>query len=71
MSNPETSLDVYMQRLDVICSVVDTALQPGGRATKHDLRLLYDASQRVVNAYHDEVLKKLHVRIAKNAESAG
>lgn len=50
----KTSLDVYMQRLDVLCAVIETALQPGGRATKHDLRLLYSAAQKVVDAYQKE-----------------
>lgn len=50
----ETSLDVYVQRLDVLCSVVETALQPGGRVTKNDLKMLHSAAQKVVTAYLEE-----------------
>lgn len=55
MSNEnQTSLDVYMQRLDVICEVTKFALQPGQRASKNDLRILYNAAQKVVDAYMQE-----------------
>jgi hypothetical protein len=54
MPEPQTSLDVYMQRLDVICEVMKFALQPGQRASKHDLRVLYDAAQKVVDVYQQE-----------------
>lgn len=56
MPEPETSLDVYMQRLDVLCEVVKGALEPGGRATKNDLRILYNAAQKVVDAYLQEMV---------------
>lgn len=54
MPEPTTSLDVYIQRLDVLCAVVETALEPGNRATKHDLKLLHKAAQKVVVAYLEE-----------------
>lgn len=54
MSEPKTSLDVYMQRLDVICEVTKFALEPGQRASKHDLRVIYNAAQKVVDAYMQE-----------------
>lgn len=54
MPEPETSLDVYMQRLDVICEVTKFALQPGQRASKHDLRVICDAAEKVINAYQME-----------------
>lgn len=58
MPEAETSLDVYIQRLDVLCSVVEQALQPGGRATKHDLRLLHSAANKVIDAYLKDRVKK-------------
>lgn len=54
MSEPKTSLDVYMQRLDVLCSVVEKALEPNSRATKRDLRMLYIAAQKVIHSYQEE-----------------
>ena len=47
-------LDIYMQRLDVICEITKFALQPGQRASKTDLRMLYDAAQKVVDAYEKD-----------------
>lgn len=64
MSPTERSLDVYMQRLDVMCSVVDTILQPGGRATKGDLRNLKEAAQKVIREYQ-------HSLKDKNVQSTG
>lgn len=55
----ETSLDIYVQRLDVLCSVVETALQPGGRVTKNDLKMLHNAAQKVVDAYLKEKNEKV------------
>ena len=54
MPEPETSLDVYMQRLDVICEVTKFALEPGQRASKNDLRVIFNAAQKVVDAYQME-----------------
>lgn len=54
MPEAKTSLEVYIQRLDVICEVTKFALEPGQRASKNDLRVLYTASQKVVNAYLEE-----------------
>lgn len=56
MPEPENSLDVYMQRLDVICEVTKFALQPGQRASKHDLRVILEAAEKVVNAYMQEAI---------------
>ena len=54
----KTSLDVYIQRLDVLCSVYTQVLQPAGRRpTKADLQVLHDAAQKVVNEYLKEVNK--------------
>lgn len=64
MSPTETSLDIYMQRLDVMCSVADIALQPGGRPTKKDLRNLKEAAQKVITAYQ-------HSLKEKNVQSTG
>lgn len=52
-------LDIYMQRLDVLCSVIDSqVLQPGSRrVAKHDIKLLRDAAQKVVVEYLKEVNK--------------
>lgn len=47
-------LKELIKRLDVICSVMDTALQPGGRATKFDLRIITAAAKRVVSQYEKE-----------------
>jgi hypothetical protein len=53
------SFDIYMQRLDVICEVTKFALQPGQRASKHDLRVLYNAAQKVVDAYtHEAIMQR-------------
>jgi hypothetical protein len=55
----KTSLDVYIQRLDVLCSVIDTqVLQLSSRrVSKHDLKVLHDAAQKVVTEYLKEVNK--------------
>lgn len=58
MQQESESMEVLMKRLDVLCSVVETALQPGGRATKHDLRLMYKTASKVVAAYYAEKEKK-------------
>lgn len=62
MSEQELTFNEYIQRLDVICSVVERALKPGGRATKDDLRILHAAANRVINSYLKEI---------ENAKSAG
>jgi hypothetical protein len=54
MPEAKTSLDVYMQRLDVICEVTKFALEPGQRASKNDLRVIYNAAQKAVDAYMQE-----------------
>lgn len=54
----QNDLDVLVNRMDVLCSVLDDALKPGGRATKHDLRLLHEMAQKVVTAYFADKLKK-------------
>lgn len=51
MPEQELSTHEYIRRLDVICSVVQNALQPGGRATKNDLRILHAAANKVINSY--------------------
>lgn len=57
MPEPETSLDVYIQRLDVLCSVIEEAIKPGGRATKNDLRMLHAAANKVIDAYLKDRVK--------------
>ncbi len=47
------SLQKEIERLDVLCEVIKLGLQVK-RVTKHDLMLLHDASQRVVDAYQKE-----------------
>jgi hypothetical protein len=47
----EVSLDTLIQRLDVLCSVVEMELKPGGRATKNDLRILHGAAEKVIAKY--------------------
>lgn len=54
MPEPKTSLDVYMQRMDVLCSVIEKSLEPGSRATKRDLRMLWIAAQKVIHSYEEE-----------------
>lgn len=54
MPEEKTSLDVYMKRLDIICEVTKFALQPGQRASKNDLRVIYAAAQKVVDAFYQE-----------------
>lgn len=60
MHNDKTELDVLVNRLDVLCSVLEEKLQPGGRATKSDLRNLYTAAQKVVAAHFRDKLEKEH-----------
>lgn len=47
------SLQKEIERLDILCEVIKFGLEVK-RVTKHDLMLLYDASQRVVSAYQAE-----------------
>lgn len=54
MPEGKTSLEVYIKRLDVICEVIKIALEPGRHTSKRDLRVLYTAAQKVVNAYLQE-----------------
>lgn len=49
-----TELDIYMQRLDVMCSVTEQQLVPGGKPTKSDLRNLYNAALKVISAYQED-----------------
>ena len=67
MQEQKTSLDVYVQRLDVLCSVIEQVLQPGGRPSKGDLRNLHRAAQKVVVAYLEDLREKGN----QNAESTG
>jgi len=60
MPKSKTSqLDIEITKLDVLCTVVDTAvLQPAGRRpTKADVKVLHDAAQKVVTEYLKEVNK--------------
>lgn len=63
MSEPTTSLDICIQRLDVLCSVTEQVLQPGGRPSKGDLRNLHRAAQKVVDAYlREAVMQRKEVK---------
>lgn len=55
----DTELEIYMQRLDVMCSVAEQQLVPGGKPTKSDLRNLYNAALKVITAYQKEKNGKL------------
>lgn len=55
MISDNISTDVYVQRLDVACSVVERQLRPGSRMTKKDVKILYVAANNFIEAYLRDV----------------